>query len=90
VIHLFDDLIPDGTNAEQVIEEIHRRQWFALDHLLVQVWESRSIRPRATFTDKEGMRGMRDCIGGLLPEITKRGIIDLVDCTSTWYYPDGH
>ena len=46
-----------------------------LDRLLVQFWDSRSIRPKVV-TEK---KGKRDWAGYLLPEITKRGIIDLVE-----------
>ena len=52
-----------------------------LDRLLVEFWELRSIRPKITNgstprnDEKKGF--MIDCVGCLLPEITKRGIIDL-------------
>jgi hypothetical protein len=51
--------------------------WLDLDRLLVQLWETHSIRPRVICTT-EGGTGVS--IGSLLPEITKRGIIDLVEC----------
>jgi hypothetical protein len=50
-------------------------QWVELDRLLVKFWESRSILPRVVYTMGQDMG---DCIGILLPEVTKRGIIDLV------------
>ena len=81
---MYDNLIPSdadniGADAEQTVGEANFKQWLNLDRLLVQVWESRSIRPKVIFTEQEGMSDMRDCMGCLLPEITKRGIIDLVD-----------
>jgi hypothetical protein len=83
-ISVYDNLIPSdadniGADAEQTVGEANFRQWLNLDRLLVQIWESRSIRPKVIFTEQEGMSVMRDCMGCLLPEITKKGIIDLVD-----------
>ena len=57
--------------------------WLDLDHLLVQFWESRSIRPKVVCPiPKEGKQSacMGDSIGCLLPEIVGRGIINLVEC----------
>jgi hypothetical protein len=48
-------------------------QWLDLDRLLVQFWESRSIRPRVVCSMEQNRS---DCVGCLLPEITKRGLID--------------
>jgi hypothetical protein len=53
------------------------RQWVDLDHLLVQFWESRSIRPKVVFTKQ----GMGDYVKRILKETTGRGIIDLVECS---------
>jgi len=66
-------------NVKESIGEANFSQWLDLDHFLVQLWESRSVRPNVIRAAVG--RGMRDCIGSLLPEITKRGMIDLVD----WY-----
>jgi hypothetical protein len=59
----------------RTIEERAPGQWPGLDQFLVQLWESRSIRPRVVYTAR---RDMRDLAGRLLPEISKRGIIDLI------------
>ena len=56
--------------------EMKFEQWLELDRLLVQFWESRSIRPRLIPTTK---RGAVDQIGHLLPEITNRGIADIFE-----------
>ena len=55
--------------------------WLELDHLLIQLRESRSVRLRVLYnvplwTDGTWTRG---CIENLLPEATKRGIVDLVE-----------
>ena len=61
----------------EFIGEAHCELWLDLDRLLVQLWETHSIRPKVICTT-EG--GTEVSIGSLLPEITKRGIIDLVEC----------
>ena len=72
-------LINVGANIGQIIGEAVYREWLDLDRLLAQFWESRSIRPKLIRTAQEKRkRNMRYCIGCLLPEITKSGIIDLV------------
>jgi hypothetical protein len=58
-------------------------QWLHLDRLLVRFWDSRLIRPKVVYRRAmNGEKGMEDWIGRLLPEITKRGIIDLVEESS--------
>jgi hypothetical protein len=71
----------DGGNAIEVIGETNLGEWLDLDRLLVQFWESSSIRPRVVRPMRMGrVRSTMYCVGyqSLLPEITKRGIIDLV------------
>ena len=65
-------------NGEEAVGEQAHGQWLDLDRLLVQFWESRSIRPKVVYT--MGF-GMRDFVESLLPEITKRGVanVDLVE-----------
>jgi hypothetical protein len=65
-----------GGNATQSIGDPVYGQWLGLDRLLVQLWESRSVRPRIIHM---ATQDLRDCAGFLLPEVTKRGIIDLVE-----------
>jgi len=54
-------------------------QWLDLDRLLVRFWESRLTSPKVICTALVGekciMRGFVECC---LPELTKRGMIDLV------------
>ena len=84
-IHVPHDLThPDlDMDVGRIIREEICGEWSGLDYLLVQFWESRSIRPRIVYpTLKEEKRSvcLRDSIGCLLPEITGREIIDLVEC----------
>lgn len=54
--------------------------WSDLDRLLVQLWESRSIRTKLESTESQsGVGGMMDSVVRLLLELTKSGIIDPVE-----------
>ena len=69
-----------GADVMRVIGGENWEQWLDLDRLLVQFWESSLIRPKVVrLTQMEGTWDARDSVGYrcLLPEITKRGIIDL-------------
>ena len=64
------------TNLRQTIGEAGFEKWLNLDRLLIQFLESRSIRPK---TISMMNHGIGDHIGRLLPEITKRGVIDILE-----------
>lgn len=67
-----------GYNIRRAVGETIYKGWLDLDRLLVQLWESHSIRPKVmTATSGEKMRGTKYCIKRLLPEMTRRGLIDL-------------
>ena len=56
-------------------------RWSDLDRLLVQFWDSRLIRPKVVYFDprlKNGKRVGRDWAVCMLPEMAKKGIVDLV------------
>jgi len=74
------DIHGAGANIRQTIGETTYEEWSDLDHLLVQLWESHSIRPKITYvcTSQNEEKEAIDCVSCLLPEITKRGIIYLV------------
>lgn len=79
-IHIpyYPSYIADPANIRGIVGEEVYRQWMDLDHLVVQFWESRTIRPKIMHLAAEkGL--MVACIGVLLPEITKRGISELVN-----------
>ena len=61
------------------IEDPIRDQWYDLDRLLVRFWASHSIRPKVAYEAGVRRKDMRDCMSSLLPELTKRGLIDLVE-----------
>ena len=66
-----------GGNARQLAGEAGYRQRLDLDRLLVQLWESHLIRPEAVL--ERWVEVVSNSVGRLLPEMTKRGIIDLVE-----------
>ena len=66
-----------GADIRRSLGETTSRRWSDLDRLLVEFWESRSIRPRVgCATHEQEVGSMEYCVGCLLPEITKRGIVD--------------
>ena len=69
-----------GAIIRQTIGEIVYGHWLDPDRPLIQFWESRSIRPKITYshTSQGEMEEVIDCVSSLLPEVTKRGVVDLV------------
>jgi len=67
----------DGGRPETIGEGFHK-EWQDLDRLLVQFWTSHSIRPQMMYVAWEGRKDLRDCRSSLLPELTRRGLVDLV------------
>jgi len=67
----------DPANVRHAHGETSYRQWLDLDHLLGQLWESHSLRPKVTYNKYRDGTG-RCCVGGFLPEVTRREIADLV------------
>ena len=66
-----------GTGVWRWVGEATCREWSDLDHLLVQFWKSCSIRSKVGCVRLgQNRQSTEDCIGCLLPEITKRGIFD--------------
>ena len=60
------------------IEELNYQEWQELDRLLAQLWTSYSIRPRVAFGGKEEVDDVRAIASRLLPELTRRGVVDVV------------
>jgi hypothetical protein len=68
---------PRVTFANQFGETVHQ-EWQDLDRVLVQFWNSHSIRPEITYeVDKRG-NDLRAFAPTLLPELTRRGLVNLV------------
>jgi hypothetical protein len=64
--------------SESLGGETVRQEWQDLDRLLVRFWTSHSIRPKIVYGAGKGESGLRDLAPGLLPELTRRGVVDLV------------
>ena len=59
--------------------------WLELDSVLAQLWESHSIRPEVTYNVPTWMgKGTGRRMQILLPEVTARGIVDLVEQNVRW------
>jgi len=70
----------DGVTIEWGIGPDPGMQWLDLDRALARFWDSHSIRPTVVHPwTKNQKEEMRNWVGGLLPEVMKRGIIDLVE-----------
>lgn len=54
-------------------------RWLELDRLLVQLWESHSICPKVAHCVPQ-RKGGCSWLDSLLPELTKRGAIGLIEC----------
>jgi hypothetical protein len=67
---------------EQIEGANHGTRWSDLDRLLVKFRESHSSRVMVTYREpqtSEGVRGIKDWAAYLLPEVTRRGIADMVE-----------
>ena len=70
-----------GADIRQIIGEQNFGRWLELDRFLVQLWESRSIRPRILHhtLPLKGNEWERECVGCLLPEMMGMGIANPVE-----------
>ena len=72
----------DPATLRHAIGETSYREWLGLDGLLALFWEARSIRPKVLYGFPPWVDGQsaRRCMDSLFPEITTKGIADLVEC----------
>ena len=69
----------DLATVRNALGEVGYRHWLELDHVLAQLWESHSIRPKVLhFVPPKDEIGPKSCVDMVLPEVTRRGIADLV------------
>ena len=78
-INLEQITIHSPTAFRKPIVESAYREWRDLDRLLLQFWTSRSIRPKIGYKDGEEGIDLRYLVPRMLPELTSRGIVDLVE-----------
>lgn len=67
-----------ATLTSPVGETVHR-EWLDLDQLLAQFSTSHSIRPKIMHGKLEEGTNLRNLAPILLPELTRRGAVDVVD-----------
>jgi len=72
-------LRPDPYTFADTIQETGYREWWELDRLLVQFRTSRSIRPKVVYKMGLGVRDVRGYALSLIPELTRRGLVELVE-----------
>ena len=63
-------------------------EWQDLDRLLLRFWTSRSIRPKIMYERGRGGCDLRDVTPRLLPELTSRGVIDLIETEESFLDPN--
>jgi len=64
-------------------QETVRREWEDLDRLLVQFRTSRSIRPKISCEMEMDEGELTLYTSSLLPELATRGLVDMVQCSSS-------
>lgn len=69
------DQLPDNPGGPPEQYEAYQE----LDSTLVQLWESRSIRPRLLYNSCPPRQGVRASVEDVFPELMKQGAADLVD-----------
>ena len=72
-------LRPDPCIFADTIDEMAYQEWWDLDRLLVQFRTSRSIYPEVMYGAEFDEKGLRGRALSLLPELTSRGLVDLVE-----------
>ena len=66
------------TTLVELTEGANHRDLQDLDRMLVQLWISHSIRPLFVYVSEDGEKDMRGHVLRLLPELTRRGLVDVV------------
>ena len=51
------------------------REWQDLDHLLDQLWTSRSICPKIMYEQGEVANGLGELVLSLLPKLASKGVV---------------
>ena len=71
---------PSVFNVDAIKNSAIYGEWLALDRLLVRFWESRSTPPKVICTGwNKAKQDMRGFTRYLLPELMRRGMLDLVE-----------
>jgi len=73
-------VIREHANLQQIFGIDICDSWADLDHTLIQLWESNAVTTRVTYATGGDKTEARKFVEQLLPEMTRRGIVELVDC----------
>ena len=65
-------------DIRKAIQDGYLEQISNLDLLLIHLWEARSIRPIVICPLARREVGVVDCVGTLLPDMTRRGMIEFI------------
>ena len=76
----------DPSGVQQAIGGSTYQGWMELDRILVQLWESHSVHLKVLYSVPRGMAAMkaRGFMENLLPEVTRRGVVDLAEGRHPW------
>ena len=55
------------------------QEWTDLDSLLVRFWTSHALRLKVMYESRRGWGDQREHVARLLPELMRRGVVDLVE-----------
>jgi hypothetical protein len=69
---------PYGTPGNPVKETV-LQEWRDLERVLVRFWTSHSIRSKILYKAGKGQKDWEALVPRLLPELTRRGLFDLVE-----------
>ena len=78
-INLEQITIHPSTVLGRPIVESAYREWQDLDRLLLRFWTSHSIRPKIWYKDGEEGYDLRYLVPRIFPELTSRGLVDLIE-----------
>lgn len=81
LLHIFVESSPEDEPdnvREPIGDEVHK-QWVDLDQVLVQLWESNAIHTKVIYPTRREEEETREYIGTLLPEMVRRGIVEMMD-----------
>jgi hypothetical protein len=70
---------PDVDDIRNAIVERVYRQWMNLDRVLFQLWESKKIHTKVIYATMGEVGDALEYVVALLPEMTKRGLVEIVD-----------
>ena len=78
-INLEQITIHSPTSFKELVVESDCPGWQDLDRLLLRFWTSHSIRPKIWYKDGEEEYDLRYLVPRIFPELTSRGLVDLIE-----------